>query len=84
MATRADESESKELAGAKSKCDDANMKSSHANVCNVTSTREKVVMLFGINQAWDRARRKLRSNQPTASSSVLTPPNDWPCCSTAS
>lgn len=32
--------------------DDAQMKSSYANVCNVTSTREEVVFLFGLNQAW--------------------------------
>ena len=30
------------------------MKSSYANVCNVTSTREEVVLNFGINQVWDR------------------------------
>ncbi len=29
----------------KIKWDDSNMKSSYANVCNVTSTREEVVML---------------------------------------
>ncbi len=32
--------------------DDTQMKSSYANVCNVASTREEVVLLFGINQAW--------------------------------
>jgi hypothetical protein len=32
--------------------DDTNMKSSYANVCNVASTREEVVVLFGTNQAW--------------------------------
>src|SRR6266850_2249724 len=39
--------------GARIKWDDSAMKSSYANVCNVTSTREEVVMLFGINQAWN-------------------------------
>ena len=34
------------------KWDDSNLKSSYANVCNVASTREEVVLLFGINQAW--------------------------------
>ena len=34
------------------KWDDTNMKSSYANVCNVMSTREEVVMMFGVNQAW--------------------------------
>jgi hypothetical protein len=32
--------------------DDTQMKSSYANVCNVSSTREEVVLLFGINQSW--------------------------------
>jgi hypothetical protein len=32
--------------------DDQNMKSSYANVCNVSSTREEVILLFGVNQAW--------------------------------
>ena len=41
------------------KWDDSNMKSSYANVCNVTSTREEVVMLFGINQAWNRGQTEV-------------------------
>ena len=32
--------------------DDSNMKSVYANVANVASTREEVVILFGTNQAW--------------------------------
>lgn len=48
-----------EAAGAKIKWDDSNMKSSYANVCNVTSTREEVVMLFGINQAWNRGQQEI-------------------------
>ncbi len=32
--------------------DDSNMKSSYANVCNVSSTREEVTLLFGTNQTW--------------------------------
>ena len=32
--------------------DDSRMQSAYANVCNVASTREEVVLLFGINQAW--------------------------------
>ena len=45
--------------GARVKWDDSNMKSSYANVCNVTSTREEVVMLFGINQAWNRGQKEV-------------------------
>ena len=32
------------------KWDDSNMGTSYANVCNVTSTREEVALLFGTNQ----------------------------------
>lgn len=45
--------------GTKLKWDDSNMKSSYANVCNVTSTREEVVMLFGMNQAWNRGQKEV-------------------------
>jgi hypothetical protein len=58
----ADEAKGKAAAaqeGARIKWDDANMRSSYANVCNVTSTREEVVMLFGINQAWNRGQKEV-------------------------
>ena len=32
--------------------DDSRMQSAYANVCNVASTQEEVVLMFGINQAW--------------------------------
>ena len=35
--------------------DTTRMKSSYCNVCNATSTREEVVINFGLNQSWDRA-----------------------------
>lgn len=41
------------------KWDDSSMRSGYANVCNVTSTREEVVMLFGINQAWNRGQKEV-------------------------
>jgi hypothetical protein len=41
------------------KWDDSNMKSSYANVCNVASTREEVVLLFGINQAWHAGQKEV-------------------------
>ena len=31
-----------------------NLKSSYCNMCNATSTREEVVLNFGINQSWDQ------------------------------
>jgi hypothetical protein len=40
--------------------DDSRMTSSYANVCNVTSTREEVVMLFGVNQAWNRGQKEVK------------------------
>ena len=38
------------------------LKSSYCNMCNATSTREEVVLNFGLNQNWD---------QPTAKPDVL-------------
>ena len=32
--------------------DPSNLRSTYANVANVSSSREEVVLLFGINQAW--------------------------------
>lgn len=32
--------------------DDSRMRSSYANACNVVSTREEVVLFFGLNQGW--------------------------------
>ena len=55
----AESAQAKELEGTKIKWDDSQMKSSYANVCNVTSTREEVVMLFGINQAWNRGQKEV-------------------------
>ncbi|HUJ86762.1 MAG TPA: DUF3467 domain-containing protein [Burkholderiales bacterium] len=48
-----------DMAATKIKWDDSNMKSSYANVCNVTSTREEVVLLFGMNQAWSRGQKEV-------------------------
>jgi hypothetical protein len=60
MATnKAAAEEAKGTEGTKLKWDDSNMKSSYANVCNVTSTREEVVMLFGVNQAWNRGQKEV-------------------------
>ena len=61
MATKAPEGPEirPDIAGMKIKWDDSNMRSSYANVCNVTSTREEVVMLFGVNQAWNRGQKEV-------------------------
>jgi hypothetical protein len=61
MATKAAESAelTSDIAGMKIKWDDSNMRSAYANVCNVTSSREEVVILFGMNQAWNRNQKEL-------------------------
>jgi Protein of unknown function (DUF3467) len=60
MATPANPATAAEALGAKIKWDDSNMRSTYANVCNVTSTREEVVMLFGVNQAWNRGQKEIQ------------------------
>ena len=49
----------KEIAGTTIKWDDSKMRSGYANVCNATSTREEVVLLFGMNQAWNRGQKEV-------------------------
>ncbi len=39
--------------------DTSNLKSAYANVCNVTSTREEVVLNFGVNQAWEQGNKEM-------------------------
>ncbi len=39
--------------------DTSNVKSAYANVCNVTSTREEVVLVFGVNKAWERGAQEV-------------------------
>ena len=39
--------------------DDANMRSLYSNVCNVTGTREEIVLFFGVNQNWNSASKEL-------------------------
>jgi hypothetical protein len=41
------------------KWDDAKLKTTYANVCNVTSTREEVTLLFGTNQGWSAGQKEL-------------------------
>jgi hypothetical protein len=33
--------------------------SSYANFCNANSTREEVVLNFGVNKSWDRSRQSI-------------------------
>lgn len=49
-----------ESAAPKINWDASNLKSSYANVCNVSSTREEVILNFGVNQAWERGQQEMR------------------------
>ncbi len=40
--------------------DDSNMRSSYANVSNVAGTREEIVLLFGMNQAWPAGQEEVK------------------------
>ena len=39
--------------------DTHNLKSSYCNMCNANTTREEVVLNFGVNQNWDRGQGNL-------------------------
>ena len=44
----------------KLKWDTSHMSSVYANVCNVSSTQEEMVFLFGVNEAWDAEQGELK------------------------
>lgn len=58
MATKAPTQESKTPADAQSaakvRWNTQSLKSSYANFCNATSTREEVVLNFGVSNNWER------------------------------
>ena len=43
----------------KIKWDDSSMRSVYANVCNAAGTREEIVLLFGMNQAWHSGQKEV-------------------------
>ncbi len=45
--------------GATIRWDGSKMKSTYANVCNVSSTQEEVILLFGTNQSWHSGQEEL-------------------------
>lgn len=45
--------------GTKVRWDDSVMTTSYANVCNVSSTREEVTLLFGTNQSWHTGQEEV-------------------------
>ena len=47
------------VGGTKIRWDDSKMRSSYANVCNVATTREEIMLLFGTNQAWSKMNEEV-------------------------
>lgn len=45
--------------GTRVRWDDNDMSTSYANVCNVSSTREEVTLLFGTNQSWHTGQEEV-------------------------
>lgn len=52
-------SEVQEQTQTKINWDGSKMRSTYANVCNVSSTREEVTLLFGTNQNWHAGQKDL-------------------------
>jgi hypothetical protein len=48
-----------EATSTKVRWDDSDMSTSYANVCNVSSTREEVTLLFGTNQSWHTGQEEV-------------------------
>jgi hypothetical protein len=51
--------EKKKATGPTIRWDDSKMRSVYANVCNVSSTREEMTLLFGTNQAWRSGQKEV-------------------------
>ena len=60
MAKGAKEGEAVAAGQRKIRWDDSNMRSVYANVCNVAGTREEIVLLFGMNQAWHAGQKDIK------------------------
>ncbi len=54
-----EQQETEEQVQTKINWDGAKMRSTYANVCNVSSTREEVTLLFGTNQNWHAGQKDL-------------------------
>jgi hypothetical protein len=57
--SRKEEVAAQQDGGIKINWDATQMKTSYANVCNVSSTREEVTLLFGTNQTWQTGQKEL-------------------------
>jgi len=60
MATDQSKKGSKVDAQPKIVWDDSGMRSVYANVSNVAGTREEIVLLFGMNQAWHAGQKEVK------------------------
>ncbi len=62
MATERKASEVQTPAGGPPKIvwDDSSMRSVYANVVNAAGTREEIVLLFGMNQAWHSGQKEVK------------------------
>jgi len=64
MASNENEAKAQATDGAagqtKVRWDTSHLSSAYANVCAVNSTREEVVLNFGINKAWERAANEMQ------------------------
>ncbi len=58
-ATEAKVADAKAVQQVKVTWDDSSMRSVYANVCNVAGTREEIVLLFGMNQAWHSGQKEV-------------------------
>ena len=54
------EAKTEEQGQVKVNWDSSKMTSTYANVCNVSSTREEVNLLFGTNQTWYTGQKELK------------------------
>jgi hypothetical protein len=59
MGKEREQASSKAESGLNITWDDANMRSSYSNVCNVTGTREELMLLFGVHQAWQTGSKEV-------------------------
>ena len=62
MAGERKEPEAQASAGGQPKIlwDDSNMRSVYDNVVNALGTREEIVLLFGMNQAWHSGQKEVK------------------------
>lgn len=59
QAAKSNEGKDAQTEGARVRWDDSDMSTSYANVCNVSSTREEVTLLFGTNQSWHTGQEEV-------------------------